>query len=140
MKRIWSSKYPANIFEFILSQEQTKLQDSLFTICANSLQPLAIYGNTPSVRTSKCVTMKACGVHGKVDKRDKCGGYTFDNRSHRRQRRSCFEHLWATIRFTRFLIGLLPAHKRIFPIYGAFWRIYVVNVTQCVFIEYLANA
>ena len=34
--------------------------------------PLAGPWNAPFVRPSNCATMKLCGVHGEVDKRDKC--------------------------------------------------------------------
>lgn len=57
--------------------------------------------------------------------------YTFDERS----RRSCLEHLWDAIRFTRLLIWPLPAHKRNFATYKPSWRIYAADVNPRVFIE-----
>lgn len=99
----------------------------------------------PFVRPSNCAPTRLCGVHGEVDKRDKCGGlYTpFDERSRRREGRTVVELAPNTYGPPFVLRAFLSAPcqpiNASFPVYGAFWRVYAANVdpAPCVFIECL---
>lgn len=97
--------------------------------------------NAPFVRPSNCATMKLCGVHGEVDKRDKCREegeviYTVRRPIASKGMVQLAPNTYGPPFVLRaFLSAPCQPINASFPVYGAFWRVYAVNVDPGVYLS-----